>query len=53
MSTLRERLSEDLKTAMKARDQRATSALRMILAALKDRDIAALIAYIESLRKTD
>jgi uncharacterized protein YqeY len=41
MSTLRERLSEDLKTAMKARDQRATSAVRMILAALKDRDIAA------------
>jgi hypothetical protein len=40
MSTLRERLSEDLKTAMKARDQRATSALRLILAALKDRDIA-------------
>lgn len=37
---LRERLSEDLKTSMKARDQRATSTLRLILAALKDRDIA-------------
>lgn len=39
--SLRARLSDDLKTAMKARDQRATSALRLILAALKDRDIAA------------
>ncbi len=38
---LRERLSEDLKLAMKAKDQRATSTLRLILAALKDRDIAA------------
>ncbi len=38
---LRQRLNDDLKTAMKARDQAATSALRLILAALKDRDIAA------------
>jgi len=38
---LRERLSEDLKTAMRAKDQRATTTLRMSLAALKDRDIAA------------
>ena len=38
---LRQRLNEDLKAAMKSRDQRATSALRLILAALKDRDIAA------------
>ncbi|HWK43870.1 MAG TPA: GatB/YqeY domain-containing protein [Stellaceae bacterium] len=38
---LRQTLSEALKTAMKARDQRATSTLRMILAALKDKDIAA------------
>lgn len=38
---LRPRLSDELKTAMKAKDQRATSTLRLILAALKDRDIAA------------
>ncbi|HEX9448645.1 MAG TPA: GatB/YqeY domain-containing protein [Dongiaceae bacterium] len=38
---LRQRLNDDVKTAMKARDQAAVSALRMILAALKDRDIAA------------
>jgi len=37
---LRQRLSEAMKDAMKARDQRATSTTRMILAALKDRDIA-------------
>ncbi|HEX5599965.1 MAG TPA: GatB/YqeY domain-containing protein, partial [Hyphomicrobiaceae bacterium] len=37
---LRQRLNDDLKAAMKSRDQRATSALRLILAALKDRDIA-------------
>ena len=38
---LRARLNDALKTAMKAKDQRATSTLRLILAALKDRDIAA------------
>jgi len=38
---LRQTLNEALKTAMKARDQRATSTLRMVLAALKDKDIAA------------
>jgi len=38
---LRERFNEDLKTAMKARDQGAVSTLRMINATLKDRDIAA------------
>ena len=37
---LRNRLSEALKVAMKAKDQRATSTLRLILASLKDRDIA-------------
>ena len=37
---LRTRLDEGLKTAMRAQDQRATSTLRLILAALKDRDIA-------------
>jgi hypothetical protein len=38
---LRQRLNDDVKTAMKARDQAAVSALRMILSTLKDRDIAA------------
>ncbi len=37
----RTRLSEALKEAMKAKDKSATSTLRLILAALKDRDIAA------------
>ncbi len=38
---LRQEISDALKTAMKASDRRATSTLRLILAALKDRDIAA------------
>jgi uncharacterized protein YqeY len=38
---LRERFNEDLKTAMKSRDQAAVSTLRMITSTLKDRDIAA------------
>ncbi|WP_119459124.1 GatB/YqeY domain-containing protein [Rhodospirillaceae bacterium SYSU D60014] len=38
---LRARLNDALKAAMKAKDQRSTSTLRLILAALKDRDIAA------------
>ncbi len=38
---LRQQISEALKTAMKAKDRRATSTLRLILAALKDREIAA------------
>lgn len=38
---LRVTLNDALKTAMKAKNQRATSTLRLILAALKDRDIAA------------
>ena len=37
---LRERLNEELKKAMLAKEQRATATLRLILAALKDRDIA-------------
>jgi uncharacterized protein len=37
---LRTRLDEGLKAALRARDERATSTLRLILAALKDRDIA-------------
>ena len=38
---LRSRLSDALKTAMKEKDERRVSTLRLILAALKDRDIAA------------
>jgi len=38
---LRKRLSAELKKAMLAKEQRATATLRLILAALKDRDIAA------------
>ena len=38
--SLRERFSEQLKEAMKARDQKRVSTLRLVLAALKERDIA-------------
>ncbi len=38
---LRQELRDALKQAMKARDERATATTRLILAALKDRDIAA------------
>jgi uncharacterized protein len=38
---LRERLNERLKEAMRAREQKRVSTLRMVLAALKDKDIAA------------
>jgi uncharacterized protein len=38
---LRQRFTDELKTAMKARDARSVSTLRLILAGLKDRDIAA------------
>jgi len=38
---MRTRLNDALKTAMKEQDKRSVSTLRLILAALKDRDIAA------------
>jgi uncharacterized protein YqeY len=38
---LRQELNDSLKLAMKAKDSCATSTIRLILAALKDRDIAA------------
>jgi hypothetical protein len=38
---LRDRLTDALKEAMRAKDARRVSTLRLILAALKDRDIAA------------
>ena len=37
---IRDQLSEALKTAMKAREERVILTVRLILAALKDRDIA-------------
>lgn len=39
--TLRQQLNDALKTAMLAKDARTVSTVRLILAALKDRDIAA------------
>ena len=38
---LRKQISEALKTAMKQKDNRSVSTLRLILAAVKDRDISA------------
>jgi hypothetical protein len=38
---LREQFNEQLKAAMRAKDQKRVSTLRMVLATLKDRDIAA------------
>ena len=38
---IRERFSGDLKEAIKARDAQRVSTLRLITAAIKDRDIAA------------
>jgi len=40
MSELRQRFPQDLKTAMKAKEPIRVSTLRLILATLKDRDIA-------------
>ena len=39
--SLREKLNDSMKEAMKAKDTRRLSTLRLVLAALKDRDIAA------------
>src|SRR5208282_5098795 len=41
LGMLRQQFSEALKTAMLARDSRTVSTVRLIIAALKDRDIAA------------
>ena len=38
---LREQFTEQMKEAMRAKDTRRLSTLRMVLAAIKDRDIAA------------
>lgn len=39
--TLRDRISDELKTALKAKDKPRLSTLRLVSAAIKDRDIAA------------
>lgn len=39
--TLKDRLSENVKQAMKARDARRVSTLRLVMAAIKDREIRA------------
>jgi uncharacterized protein YqeY len=39
--SLRTRLNDDLKTAMRAKDERVVATVRLILAALKEKDIAA------------
>ena len=44
---LRQQLNSALKDAMKAKEERATSTLRLILAALKDRDIANRTAGVD------
>lgn len=56
---LRERLNEEMKTAMKARDQNRLDALRLLLAAVKQREVderitlddAGVIGVIEKMMK--
>ena len=50
---LRQELNDSLKAAMKARDQRAVSTVRLILAALKDRDIAARPAKTDGIDEAE
>ena len=40
MGTLKDRLNDDLHTAMKARDELTTSTLRMALAAVRNAEVA-------------
>ncbi len=56
---LREKLNEDMKTAMKARDQQRLDALRLLLAAVKQREVdervtlddAGVVSVIEKMLK--
>jgi len=50
---LRQELNEALKTALKTGDNRARSTLRLILAALKDRDIAARPAKTDGIDEAE
>ncbi len=52
MSSLRTQITEAYKTAMRERDQAAVGTLRMIQAALKDRDIAARPSGVEGISDT-
>jgi len=57
--TLRERLNEEIKSAMKAREQEKLAALRLMLAAVKQREVderitlddAAVVAVVEKMIK--
>lgn len=57
--TLKERINEDMKTAMRARDPEKLSAIRLLLAAIKQREVderiqpddAAVIAVIDKMLK--
>ena len=50
---MRDRLDNDLKIALKARDKRRTGTLRLILAAIKDRDIDARGSGNEQISEQD
>lgn len=57
--TLKERINEDMKTAMRARDPAKLSAIRLLLAAIKQREVderiqlddAAVVAVIDKMLK--
>jgi len=59
MSTLKDRITEDMKTAMRARDAERLGAIRMLLAACKQREVderivlddAAVVAIVDKLIK--
>ncbi len=50
---MRDRISSDLSAAMKARDKQRTATLRLIMAAIKDRDIDARGAGREEVSEQD
>lgn len=59
MSTLKDRITEDMKAAMRAKDAARLSAVRMLLAAIKQREVderivlddAAVVAIVDKLIK--
>lgn len=59
MSTLKDRITEDMKTAMRAKDAERLGAIRMLLAACKQREVderivlddAAVVAIVDKLIK--
>ena len=46
MSALKERITEDMKTAMRAKDKARLGVIRMTLAAIKQREVDERIASI-------